>query len=279
MWAFIKLGRFDMWTESRSGRVVVARFSRPPMSYFTDEDIDQLQALIRDWAHPDVSAVVLAGGVPGKFITHFDVDSILRKQEAPEGPVEAPVRSRRYHALTQSLNALPKPVIAALNGDAMGGGFELALACDIRIGELGDYRYGLPEVRLGIVPGGGGLTRLARLIGPGRALRLGLAAEVLEPEEAFRLGLVEELAEDAVTTAVELATRIGQLTPSAVAMAKRIVYQGAALPLSLALELELESAYRAKQSPDASVPMREYLALPFEERRSWLERRGGAGLG
>jgi enoyl-CoA hydratase/carnithine racemase len=261
-----------MWTERHVGRVVVARFSRPPMSYFTDEDIEQLEDLVARWASPDVGAVVLAGGLPGKFITHFDVDSILLKQEQPEGPVEAPVRSRRYHALTRSLNELPKPVIAALNGDAMGGGFELALACDIRIGEHGDYRYGLPEVRLGIVPGGSGLTRLARLVGPGRALALGLQAKVHTPEDAYRLGMVEELADDAVAAATELCARITELTPSAVAMAKRIVYQTVGLPLAVALELELESTYRAKQSPDAAAPMREYLALPLEQRRAWLER-------
>src|SRR5207253_3082167 len=104
---------------------------------------------------------------------------------------------RRYHALMRSLNELPKSVIAVLNGDAMGGGFELALACDIRIGECGDYRYGLLEVRFGIVFGGSGLTRLARLIGFGRALLLGLQANVHTPEDAYRLGLVEELVDDA----------------------------------------------------------------------------------
>ena len=261
-----------MWTETRQGRVAVARFNRPPMNYFTDADIDQLERLVGDWAQPGIGAVVLAGGLPGKFITHFDVDAILRKQEQPEGPIEAPVRSRRFHAMIRTLNELPKPVIAALNGDAMGGGFELALGCDVRIGELGDYRYGLPEVRLGIVPGGGGLTRLSRLIGPGRALLLGLSARVLDPEEAHRAGLVEQLAPDAVAAAIELATRIADLTPSAVAMAKRIVYQPAGLPLSVALDAELESAYRAKQSPDAAAPMREYLELPLTERRAWLDQ-------
>lgn len=261
-----------MWTEVHHGRVVVARFSRPPMNYFTDEDVGQFEELVEGWASPAVGAVVLAGGLPGKFITHFDVESILSKQVEPEGPIEAPVRSRRFHAMTRRMNELPKPVIAALNGDAMGGGFELALACDVRFGEQGDYRYGLPEVRLGIVPGGGGLTRLSRLIGPGRALALGLAGKLLSPEEAYRLGLVDELTDDALSSALELATEISELTPSAVAMAKRIVYQTSGLPLPTALEFELESAYRAKQSPDAAAPMREYLEVPLPERRAWLER-------
>ena len=262
-----------MWAESCEGSVAVARFARPPMNYFTDEDVDQLDELIDAWASSDVAAVVLAGGVPGKFITHFDVDSILLKQTEPEGPVEAPRRSRRVHALTRRLNELPKPVIAALNGDAMGWGCELALAADIRIGEHGDHRYGLIEVRLGIVPGGSGLTRMARLLGPGRTLQLGMSAKALTPEEAFRYGLVEELADDAVAAALELAAHIAALPPTAVAMAKRIVYQGAGLPLAVALELELESAYRAKQSPDAAEALNAYLALPFEQRRDWLDPR------
>ena len=261
-----------MWEVSRAGSVAVARFSRPPMNYFTDDDVEDLDRMLDDWAAPGVRAVVLAGGLPGKFITHFDADAILRKQTEPEGPVEAPRRSRRVHALTRRLNELPKPVIAALNGDAMGWGCELSLAADIRIGERGNYRYGLCEVRLGIVPGGGGLTRLARLVGPGRALHLGMLAKLMTPEEAFRYGLVEELAGDALEAAIDLATKLAALPPTAVAMAKRIVYQGAGLPLSVALELELESAYRAKQSPEAADALRSYLAVPLERRRTWLER-------
>lgn len=262
-----------MWTETREGPVAVARFARPPMSYFTDADVEQLDGLIDEWASPDVRAIVLAGGVPGKFITHFDVDSILLKQTEPESPVDAPRRSRRVHALTRRLNELPKPVIAALNGDAMGWGCELALATDVRIGERGDHRYGLIEVRLGIVPGGSGLTRMARLLGPGRALRLGMGAKALTPEEALRCGLIEELADDAVAAATSLAARMAQLPPTAVAMAKRIVYQTAGLPLPVALDFELESAYRAKQSPEAAEALRTYLALPLDERRDYLDPR------
>src|SRR5699024_9005364 len=77
--------------------------------------------------------------------------------------------NRGYQSLLLSLRNLPKVVIAAMNGNTMGGGFELSLACDIRVGERGDYRYGFPEVRFGIIPGGGGTQRLSRLIGAGRA--------------------------------------------------------------------------------------------------------------
>ncbi|HVO54161.1 MAG TPA: enoyl-CoA hydratase/isomerase family protein [Solirubrobacterales bacterium] len=262
-----------MWKveESESG-VVVARFERPPMSYYTDEDIGQLEGLVAEWTRRQVPAVVLAGGVEGRFITHFEVDGILLKQVEPEGPIESPVRSRRIHVLTQEMNKAPMPILAALNGDAMGVGFELALSSDIRVGERADHRYGLIETRLGIVPGGTGLTRMARLIGPGKAMLLGAGARALTPQEAYDFGLVELLVDDALATAVEVAERMATLPRAAVAMAKKIVYQSQGVPLSVALEFELDSAYRAKQSPEAAPALRDYLSRPLEQRRAWFER-------
>jgi enoyl-CoA hydratase/carnithine racemase len=262
-----------MWKveESRSG-VVVARFDRPPMSYYTDEDIGQLEQLVGEWTERQVPAVVLAGGREGKFITHFEVDGILHKQVEPEGPIESPLRSRRIHVLTQEMNKAPMPILAALNGDAMGVGFELALSSDIRVGERADHRYGLIETRLGIVPGGTGLTRMARMIGPGKAMLLGAGARALTPQEAFDFGLVELLVDDALATAVEVAERMATLPRAAVAMAKKIVYQSQGVPLAVALDFELDSAYRAKQSPEAAPALRDYLSRPFEQRRAWFER-------
>jgi enoyl-CoA hydratase/carnithine racemase len=262
-----------MWkVEEGDGGIVLARFARPPMSYYTDEDIGQLEELVAEWTARQVPAVVLAGGVPGKFITHFEVDGILVKQVEPEGPIESPVRSRRIHVLTQNMNRAPMPILAALNGDAMGVGFEFALSCDIRVGERADHRYGLIETRLGIVPGGTGLTRMARLIGPGKAMLLGAGARALTPEEAFEHGLVELLEDDALAAALEVAERMATLPRAAVAMAKKIVYESLGVPLSVALDRELDSAYRAKQSPEAAPALRDYLAQPLHERRGWFER-------
>jgi enoyl-CoA hydratase len=262
-----------MWkVEEGDGGVVLARFSRPPMSYYTDEDIGQLEQLVAEWTARQVPAVVLGGGVPGKFITHFEVDGILVKQVEPEGPIESPVRSRRIHVLTQNMNRAPMPILAALNGDAMGVGFEFALSCDIRVGERADHRYGLIETRLGIVPGGSGLTRMARLIGPGKAMLLGAGARALTPEEAFEHGLIELLEDDALAAALKVAERMATLPRAAVAMAKKIVYESLGVPLSVALDRELDSAYRAKQSPEAAPALRDYLAQPLDERRAWFER-------
>jgi enoyl-CoA hydratase len=262
-----------MWDETRHGPVAVATFRNPPMNYHTDAAVEQLDELISGWASEDVRAVVLGGGTPGKFITHFDVDAILRNQEAPDPIVDAPRRSIRVQTVLSRLTTLPKPVIAALNGDTMGFGFELSLSCDLRIGERGDYRYGLPEVRLGIIPGGSGTTRMTRLLGTARALDLIIRARVLTPDDALDLGLVHELADDGLEAAMAIAADVAALPPLAVAMAKKVIYDGSDLPLDIALKIETEGSFRSKQSPEAATPMMEYLSLPLERRRAWLEGR------
>jgi enoyl-CoA hydratase/carnithine racemase len=108
-----------------------------------------------------------------------------------------PVFNDGYHALLNALQNLPKPVIAAINGDAMGGGFGLALACDIRIAARGDYPLGFPGVKVGLLLGGAGTQRLPHLLGVGRALDFILRGSVVDPDYALTMGLVHELAEDA----------------------------------------------------------------------------------
>jgi enoyl-CoA hydratase/carnithine racemase len=112
---------------------------------------------------------------------------------------------------------------------------------------------------------------MAKLVGAGRALEIGMGARVLTPEEAYGYGLLQELADDAVATAMEMANRIAGLPETAVAMAKKIVYQGVDMPLDVALGFELEAAYRAKQSPQAADALASYLAVPREDRRDWLD--------
>jgi enoyl-CoA hydratase/carnithine racemase len=139
------------------------------------------------------------------------------------------------------MNRSDKAYVAATNGLAMGGGCELALACDLRYMTADpDARMGLPEITLGIIPGAGGTQRLARLIGPGRALEMMLEGRVLTPHEAEELGVVhrvvtpDALVEEAQTTAARLARR----APGTIAALKRAVYEGASKPLSEVLHVE-----------------------------------------
>jgi enoyl-CoA hydratase/carnithine racemase len=256
------------WDVTVSDGVLVARYRNPPLNYLTGVALGRLAELVEQWADPEVRAFVLAGGEPGTFITHFSVEELLAGQERMAS--RGPELNYRVHATFQALNDLAKPVICALNGDTMGVGFELALSCDLRIGERGDYRYGLPEVRLGLIPGGTGTQRLTRLIGQGAALNLLMRARVVPPQEALELGLVHELADDAVAAATELAGRLAEFPPTALATVKRIVYQAGDLPLPTALRMEADASFRAKVSPESTAAMERYLALPLESRRDWL---------
>jgi len=143
--------------------------------------------------------IVIAGGVPGIFIRHYDVgelsDAADRVQSAtPRAPSPGP-RPPGFHALTDLIAAIDKPVIAAINGLCMGGGFELSLACDLRIAGSTVAAIGLPETRLGIFPGGGGTQRLPRIIGEARALEMILRGLTVTGAVAHEMGIVHELAQ------------------------------------------------------------------------------------
>lgn len=260
----------SLWSvEARDG-IVVATYKNPPMNYFCAEGTRELVASIEKWRDPAVRAVILTGGLPGKFITHYSVEELLAFATDRETMRVLSISlTAGYHAM---LRDLPKPVIVAMNGDTMGGGFELSLSCDIRIAQRGDHRFGLPEVKLGILPGGCGTQRLSRLIGAGRAIEFILRGRVVRPEEALALGLVHEVADDCVARAREVAAEIVTSPPIAIAKAKRAVYQGSDTHLAAGLEIESENFLEAMLSDDARLAMKTYVDLPFEKRRDWLEK-------
>jgi enoyl-CoA hydratase len=261
-----------VWQVERRGAVVIATHHNPPMNYLTAAGARQLRELVGEWRDPDIRAVVLTGGIEGRFITHYSVEEFIELTADREAVIASgTAHTERMHAARQELNELPKPVIAAMNGDTMGGGFETALACDIRIGQRGDYRYGLPEVRLGLLPGGSGTQRLSRLIGAGRAIEFILRGRIVRPEEALDLGLIHEVADDARARAVELAEELSRLSPTSMAMVKRAVYQGSDVPFASGLRIESEALFHVRLSPEVMDTMRAYVALPFDERRDWLE--------
>jgi enoyl-CoA hydratase len=264
-----------LWSLStpRDG-VVVAAYSNPEMNYFTLEANRELGGLIGTWnADRSVRAIVLCGdGRSSGFITHFSVESLATIASRPETARNSAAGSRAFHALLDGLNQLPQPVIVAMNGDTMGGGFELSLACDIRVGQTGDHRYGLPEARLGIMPGGGGTQRLARLVGSGRALELLFRARIVDPHEALQLGLVHELSDDSVARATEIAAEIAALPRTSVRSIKAAVYRGVDGPLAAGLTVESGYYQETVLSDACRELMSAYLAVPEPERRAWLSR-------
>jgi enoyl-CoA hydratase/carnithine racemase len=290
---------------SREGRVVTVRLTNPPRNFMTGRMVAELDGLVRDLeGDGGVGAVVLTGAVDGAFITHFDVGEILAGSEAVGRPVGATVAGgalratgalerlpgaagalarspaaglvelRRIHGLFGRMNRAPQAYVAAINGVAMGGGCELALACDVRLmADRPDASIGLPEITLGIMPGAGGTQRLTRLLGAGQALEMMLEGRVLAPGEAAELGLVhrvvapEALAEEAAATAARLARR----SPASVAALKRAVYEGASRPLGDGLHIERAEFMSLAARPEAMRAMRAYV--------DELERRGDAGWG
>ena len=187
----------------------------------------ELSARAEDDAN--IRAIILTGGIDGKFITHYSVDELARWPPIPPHARASFPRWAGFHRMLDRIMLMPKAVIAAINGDCMGGGYELALACDFRLAADGPYQIGLPEAVLGILPGGGGTQRLPRLIGRGRALEVMLFGNVYSPRDAERMGMVNRVLapETLMSFAMGWARTLAKRPPRSVAAIKRAVYLGA----------------------------------------------------
>ncbi|MDR1321843.1 MAG: enoyl-CoA hydratase/isomerase family protein [Gracilibacteraceae bacterium] len=185
-------------------------------------------------ARSDVRAAIIRGGGDKSFVAGADIVSMMEMsaQEAAEFCYSV-------QSVFLTIERLPFPTIAAIQGFALGGGCELALSCDIRIASTRG-RFGLPEVGLGIIPGGGGTQRLARLIGLGQAKRLIFSTEQIKAEEALAIGLIEKMTapEDLMPTALKMAADISAKGPHAVQSAKIAIDQGYGVNIEAGLSIE-----------------------------------------
>ncbi|MDP5347322.1 MAG: enoyl-CoA hydratase/isomerase family protein [Paracoccaceae bacterium] len=236
-------GKVDV---TRDGAIAVIRFSNPPEG-FMDEGTEAGLTAALDQIEADdaIRAVILTGGQAGVFIRHYDVrilEARARKMAArgmafsPDRPVPEPA----LHRAMRRIESSAKPYIAAINGAAMGGGFELALACDIRLAQAGDYPIGLPEVNLGILPGAGGTQRLPLLVGQARALEYCLTGRTFLPQEAAEAGLVNAcVAAPVLGHAAAMARRMIANPPLAVAHIKRLIRGATPDPEQMAVERTL----------------------------------------
>jgi len=262
----------DFWATDRRGAVEIATFSNPPYNYLGKPVIDELGQLVAAWQDPSVRAVVIQSRAEETLgFSQYSVEELHGMASDPALSRYAGVVVRGYKAIFDQMTALPKVIIAAMNGDAMGGGFELALACDLRIGQNGDFRYGNPEVRAGVIPGAGGTQRVTRLVGLARALDWVLRGRIVRPEVALEFGLVHEVVDDAPARALELAKEIASLPSMSVANAKRALYLGADANLQAAFEIENMMWSEVVQSDDAQVALKTFLAVDPDSRRDWFE--------
>ncbi len=184
-----------------------------------------------------VRGVILTGAGDKAFIAGADISEL-----AQASAIQAEQASRFGQGVLDLIESLGKPVVAAVNGFALGGGCETAMACTIRLA-VESARFGQPEVSLGLVPGGGGTQRLPRLVGKGRALQLILSGEMIGAQEAYRIGLVNEIvpAAELITRAEAILDKIASHAPVAVKFSLEAVNRG--LETSQSEGLSLEAAY------------------------------------
>ncbi len=183
----------------------------------------------------EIRVLIFTGEGDKAFVAGADIEEIAAITDVFVAREFALLGQEVFSAIAAS----PVPTIAAINGYALGGGLELALACDIRVAAR-EAKLGLPEVGLGLIPGFGGTQRLPRLIGLGRALELILSGRHVRAEEAREMGLVNFVADDALAEAKKVAQRLLKNGPVAMALAKEAVYRGFDVPLPEALEIEAD---------------------------------------
>ena len=233
--------------------------------YFDEEMGDALTEALDGFAgDANIRVVVVTGGAPGYFIRHFTIAALIRLAESMrtsgrEWPEDATYNGGFFDKAMALCESMPKPVIAAISGTALAGGFEFALSCDLRIAEDGDYLIGLPEAQLGLLPGAGGTQRLPRTIGTPAALIHILMGDPLTPREAERKGLVHEtVSSKALDRAIEIARRLSSHTPESVAYIKRLVRNATETPLAQGLALERSLFLKLCISEPALARMRSY---------------------
>ena len=222
------------------GGIAVMRLSNPPMGFMDDAMENELErALDAIDADAGLRVIVVTGGEPGVFVRHFDVGVLEQRARglAARGlrfDPARPVPEAAIHRCLRRIETSDRIFVAAINGVAMGGGFELALACDLRLAEDGNYPLGLPETNIALLPGAGGTQRMTRLVGAGRALEWILLGRTFAPREAATLGLVNACHPAPVLEhALRLADALAARHPLALAHVKRLVRQGAgAVPAS-----------------------------------------------
>jgi enoyl-CoA hydratase len=237
-------------------RIATLTVNRPDkLNALNDATIEELGRAIDEVRSRDDIGGLIVTGAGRAFIAGADISELAGKSAET-----AKLLSEKGQSIFRKFETSPKPVIAAVNGFALGGGCELALACHIRIAS-DKAKFGQPEVKLGTLPGYGGTQRLPRLIGKGRAIQLTLTAEMVDAAEAYRLGLVNKVVagEELIGAATEMMKQILANGPLAIASSIEAIDRGLDMPIDEGLALEAEQFGRLAATDDMKEGTKAFL--------------------
>jgi len=252
------------------GQIIICYLSNPPTHTLTAQGLleihDFLDSLV---TNKELRILAFTGAGEDVFIRHYEVGELadsaeknISQQEETKKLETNPIKELHgFHKMLLKIRDLNAIVVAGINGNTAGGGCEFSLGCDLRVMSSGDYFIGLPETSVGILPGGGGTQRLARLIGSSRALDLILHGQLISNVKALEFGIINEILpkESFLKSLKEYCRILANRAPIALREVKRAIHRGMDLPLEEALLLEQEAFNKTMNSKDAAKAMRTML--------------------
>ena len=252
------------------GQIIICYLSNPPTHTLTAQGLleihDFLDSLV---SNKELRILAFTGAGEDVFIRHYEVGELadtaeknIDRKEETKKPDNNPIKELHgFHKMLLKIRDLDAIVVAGINGNTAGGGCEFSLGCDLRVMSSGDYFIGLPETSVGILPGGGGTQRLARLIGSSRALDLILHGQLISNVKALEFGIINEILpkESFLKSLKEYCRILANRAPIALREVKRAIHRGMDLPLEEALLLEQEAFNKTMNSKDAAKAMRTML--------------------
>lgn len=241
------------------GRVAIVMIDNPPMNVLSRQVTRELDEIFTSLAEDtSVGAVILTGNGNRAFMAGADIKEFPQNMGASKE--EKLAKNKGTHQVLNKIANLPKPTIAMLNGLALGGGCELSLTCDIRIAEE-HVKVGLPEVKLGLFPGGGGTQRLPRLVGPSKAKELMFVGEPLTAAQAYEMGLVNKVVPsgEGLETAKAMAAKMASYSAEALGFIKQAVNEGYDQPVEEGLNLEAQLFAEVFETDNVKEGVRAFL--------------------
>ena len=253
-----------------NGQVIICYLSNPPTHTLTAQGLLEIHDFLDSLtSNKELRVLAFTGGGEDVFIRHYEVGELADAAEKNIGRDKAENKTednpkRRlhgFHKMLLKIRDLEAIVIAGINGNTAGGGCEFSLGCDLRVMSSGDYFIGLPETGVGILPGGGGTQRLARLIGTSRALDLILHGQLISNTKAHEYGVINEIfpKESFLESLKEYCQALANRAPIALREVKKAIHKGMDLPLEEALLVEQEAFNKTMNSKDAANAMRTML--------------------